>query len=140
MPTRTTHRSSKGTKLYAERDKSGAFEPDLHRLESALADRRGILHPAFIEATEEEDIHHAAVFEQDGAKKLIVEIEASQAGDDYFDAKVTVLSEMIKHHVEEKEHWNGLGEQRSRIRGFLPHDTKPITSSALISSPEPHRP
>jgi hypothetical protein len=37
------------------------------------------------------------------SKKLIMQIEALRAGDDYFDAKVTVLSEMIKHHVKEEE-------------------------------------
>ena len=34
-----------------------------------------ILYPAFLEATEEEDVHHEAVVEHDGAKKLIAEIE-----------------------------------------------------------------
>lgn len=41
--------------------------------------------------------------EHDGAKKLIAEIEAAGPTDEYFDAKVTVLSEMIKHHVKEEE-------------------------------------
>ena len=67
-----------------------------------------IFYPAFIEATQEEDLHHEAVVEHDGAKKLIAEIEASVPGDDYFDAKVTVLSEMIKHHVKEEEQRGGL--------------------------------
>ena len=30
------------------------------------------------------------------------------AGDDYFEAKVTVLSEMIKHHVKEEEQPGGM--------------------------------
>ena len=46
--------------------------------------------------------------EHDGAKKLIAEIEGMRAGDDYFDAKVTVLSEMIKHHVKEEEQPGGM--------------------------------
>jgi hemerythrin superfamily protein len=67
-----------------------------------------IFYPAFLEATEETDIHHEAEVEHDGAKKLIEQIEASGPEDDYFDAKVTVLSEMIKHHVKEEEQRDGM--------------------------------
>jgi hypothetical protein len=34
---------------------------------------------------------------------LIAEIAASSPDDEFFDAKVTVLAEMIKHHVKEEE-------------------------------------
>lgn len=67
-----------------------------------------IFYPAFLEATGEEDIHHEAEVEHEGAKKLIAEIESSGPGDDYFDAKVKVLSEMIKHHVNEEEKRGGM--------------------------------
>jgi hypothetical protein len=67
-----------------------------------------IFYPAFMEATEEENLHHEAIVEHDGAKKLIAEIQASGAKDDYFDAKVKVLSEMIKHHVKEEEQAGGM--------------------------------
>src|SRR6185503_8757311 len=67
-----------------------------------------IFYPAFLEATEEEDIHHEAEVEHEGAKKLIAEIETSGPDDDYFDAKMKVLSEMIKHHVNEEEQRDGM--------------------------------
>jgi hemerythrin superfamily protein len=67
-----------------------------------------IFYPAFLDATGDEDIHHEAQVEHDGAKKLIAEIEASGPDDDYFDAKVKVLSEMIKHHVREEEKPDGM--------------------------------
>lgn len=67
-----------------------------------------IFYPAFLEAAEDEDIHHEAIVEHDGAKKLIAEIEASGPDDDFYDAKVTVLSEMIKHHVKEEEQPGGM--------------------------------
>jgi len=67
-----------------------------------------IFYPAFIAATEDEDMHHEAVIEHDGAKKLIADIAASGPEDDYFDAKVKVLSEMIKHHVKEEEQKGGM--------------------------------
>jgi hypothetical protein len=63
---------------------------------------------SFLEATQEEDIHHEAEVEHDGAKNLIAQIEASGPQDDYFDAKVAVLSEMIKHHVREEEQREGM--------------------------------
>jgi hemerythrin superfamily protein len=67
-----------------------------------------IFYPAFLEATEDKDLHHEAVVEHDGAKKLIAQIQKMSAEDDYFDAKVTVLSEMIKHHVKEEEQPGGM--------------------------------
>ncbi len=50
-----------------------------------------------------DDLEHEAYVEHDGAKVLIAEIAASSPDDEFFDAKVTVLSEMIKHHVKEEE-------------------------------------
>lgn len=67
-----------------------------------------IFYPAFLAATGETDIHHEAEVEHNGAKKLIAEIEESSPDDEYFDAKVTVLSEMIKHHVKEEEQSDGM--------------------------------
>ena len=67
-----------------------------------------IFYPAFMEATEDKDLHHEALIEHDGAKKLIAEIEASGPDDDYYDAKLKVLSEMIKHHVKEEEQPGGM--------------------------------
>jgi hemerythrin superfamily protein len=67
-----------------------------------------IFYPAFLRATKDEDMHHEAIVEHDGAKKLIAEIEASTPDDEYFDAKVTVLAEMIKHHVKEEEQPSGM--------------------------------
>ena len=67
-----------------------------------------IFYPAFLEATNDKDLHHEAEVEHDGAKNLISKIEATSADDDYFDAKVSVLSEMIKHHVKEEEQPGGM--------------------------------
>ena len=67
-----------------------------------------IFYPAFIEATDEQDLHDEALVEHEGAKKLIAEIESGSPGDELFDAKVTVLSEMIKHHVQEEEQRGGM--------------------------------
>lgn len=67
-----------------------------------------IFYPAFLEATEDSDTHHEAVVEHQGAKNLIAEIRKSGPDDEYYDAKVKVLSEMIKHHVKEEEQPGGM--------------------------------
>jgi hypothetical protein len=56
----------------------------------------------------DEDIHHEAEVEHAGAKHLIDQIESAAPGDDYFDAEVSVLSEMIKHHVRQEEKPGGM--------------------------------
>ena len=61
-----------------------------------------IFYPA-CEGHVEQDLLEEAYVEHDGAKVLIAEIEAGGPDDDYYDAKVKVLSEQIEHHVEEEE-------------------------------------
>jgi hemerythrin superfamily protein len=52
----------------------------------------------------DEDLLKEAYVEHDAAKMLVAEIEAAEGqDDDFFDAKVQVLSEQIEHHVEEEE-------------------------------------
>ena len=62
-----------------------------------------IFYPA-CEGKIEEDLLKEAYVEHDSAKLLIAEIEAGNGeSDDFFDAKVQVLSEQIEHHVKEEE-------------------------------------
>lgn len=62
-----------------------------------------IFYPACLEAGVEEDMMDEAQVEHDGAKVMIIELLGKQSGDEYYDAKVKVLSEYIKHHVKEEE-------------------------------------
>lgn len=63
-----------------------------------------IFYPATREASEEtEDMVDEAVVEHASAKDLIAQILEMDPGDDLYDAKVKVLSELIEHHVEEEE-------------------------------------
>jgi len=62
-----------------------------------------LMYPACREAGVEDDMLDEAQVEHDGAKVLITEIMTQSPGDDFFDAKVKVLSEYIKHHVGEEE-------------------------------------
>ncbi len=61
-----------------------------------------IFYPAFRGKIEEDTLDEAYV-EHDGAKVLINDIEAGSPADDFYDAKVKVLSEEIEHHVHEEE-------------------------------------
>src|SRR5579864_1141022 len=55
----------------------------------------------------DDDLWHEALVEHDGAKVLINEIEKGSPEEDFYDAKMKVLSEMIKHHVKEEEKKKG---------------------------------
>lgn len=63
-----------------------------------------IFYPAVRAAGKEfADMIDEAVVEHASCKQLIAEIEAMDPGEDLYDAKVKVLSEMIEHHVKEEE-------------------------------------
>jgi hypothetical protein len=51
----------------------------------------------------EEDLLSESYVEHDGAKVMIAELLAGSPDDEFYDAKMTVLSEEIKHHVKEEE-------------------------------------
>lgn len=62
-----------------------------------------IFYPA-LEGKIDEDLLKEAYVEHDAAKVLINDIESGQGeSDEFYDAKVKVLSEEIEHHVEEEE-------------------------------------
>ena len=67
-----------------------------------------IFYPACREAGVESDMMDEASVEHDGAKTLIAELENGSPDDEYYDAKVKVLSEEIKHHVKEEEQRGGI--------------------------------
>ncbi len=67
-----------------------------------MAIEEKIFYPAVRQAIGEEDLMDEATVEHAGAKKLIAEIQAAEPDDALYDAKVTVLSEYIKHHVKEE--------------------------------------
>jgi hypothetical protein len=51
----------------------------------------------------EDDLRLESYVEHDSAKVLIAELTGSSPEDDFYDAKMTVLCEEIKHHVKEEE-------------------------------------
>ena len=61
-----------------------------------------IFYPACKEAVDEDQMNEAYV-EHDGAKVMIAELLGSSPDQQFYDAKMKVLSEEIKHHVKEEE-------------------------------------
>ncbi len=62
-----------------------------------------LLYPQAEEKIEEADLIDEAYIEHATAKDLIAQLEGMKVGDQYYDAKVKVLSEYIAHHVKEEE-------------------------------------
>jgi len=62
-----------------------------------------IFYPASRPFVDEQDTVNEAEVEHAAAKDLMCQLEAMSPDDDYYDAKVKVLQEMIDHHVEEEE-------------------------------------
>lgn len=69
-----------------------------------------LFYPA-VKFTIEQELNDEAYVEHDGAKVLIAEILAGKPNDNFYDAKIKVLSEMIKHHVKEEEQRGGMFAQ-----------------------------
>jgi hemerythrin superfamily protein len=62
----------------------------------------------------EDELYTEAHVEHDGAKVLIAEILSGNPDDEFYDASVKVLSEMIKHHVKEEEQRDGMFAQAKK--------------------------
>jgi hemerythrin superfamily protein len=61
-----------------------------------------IFYPAVRKAIKDNPLMNEATIEHASAKDLIAQIKVMDAGDEMFDAKVTVLGEYIDHHVKEE--------------------------------------
>ena len=72
-----------------------------------------IFYPA-VSGKVEDDMMNEAYVEHDGAKMLIAELMEGDVGDDFYDAKIKVLSEEIKHHVKEEEGRGGIFAQAKK--------------------------
>jgi len=62
-----------------------------------------IFYPAVRAAIKDDDLMDEADIEHAGAKNLIAQLEAMTPAHDHYDATVTVLGEIIDHHVKEEE-------------------------------------
>lgn len=98
-------------KAYDELVKSKADDSDKQNLAQQIctmlkvhtAIEEEIFYPAAREALKEKALLDEAIVEHASAKELISQIESMNPDDAFYDAKVTVLSEYIDHHVKEEE-------------------------------------
>lgn len=63
-----------------------------------------IFYPTLRGEIDDDDDLDEALVEHDGAKVLIAELLRSEPNHAFYDAKVRVLAEEIRHHVREEEH------------------------------------
>lgn len=62
-----------------------------------------VFYPAVRKVIHDDELMDEALAEHAAARELISEIEEMDPEDDLYDAKITVLSEQIDHHVKEEE-------------------------------------
>ncbi len=101
--------------LFAEfkklKDSSGATDDQKAKLVAQVCQEllihaqveEEIFYPAVRAAIDDQDLMDEAAVEHAGAKDLIGQLLRMTPDEDLYDAKVTVLSESIEHHVKEEE-------------------------------------
>ena len=62
-----------------------------------------IFYPRAREATKDDDLIDEAIVEHQSVKHLIGEIRSMKSGDELYDARIRVLEEMVKRHIQEEE-------------------------------------
>ena len=89
--------------LEADADKKALADKICLALKVHTTIEEELFYPPARQKTGDADLLDEAVVEHAGAKTLIAEIEAMQPGQPLYDAKVKVLGEQVRHHVEEEE-------------------------------------
>jgi Hemerythrin HHE cation binding domain len=112
-----------------------------------------LFYPACKGRMEERRLNEAQV-EHDSAKMLMIELQSDSPDDQYYDAKVNILSEEIKHHIAEEERPTSPGRAGQRQYSTLSQPTKGsktgtnreskggrsrFAGTALLSHPNPCR-
>ncbi|MGZ4485851.1 MAG: hemerythrin domain-containing protein [Nocardioidaceae bacterium] len=139
-------------KLFKQFEKAG---DDAHKTKRDLVDRiieelsvhafieEQIFYPVAREAVPETENHVLESLEEHHIVKWVLEeLRGMDPEDERFDAKVTVLMENVRHHVEEEEQeWfpevrkqmgrkrlQELGEQMEQAKAAAPRDPRPTAS------------
>lgn len=75
----------------------------IHELEIHAELEESLIYPAIREAIDDADMMNEAVEEHHLVHVLIAELKKLKPSDEKFHAKFCVLSELVKHHIEEEE-------------------------------------
>ena len=94
----------KYTNLQSDNEKESCVAEIIKELTVHAQVEEEIVYPAVREDVEDsEDMMDEADTEHHMVKLLMAELEDMKASDDHYDSKVTVLCELVKHHVREEE-------------------------------------
>jgi hemerythrin superfamily protein len=110
------------------RSRQGIADEALKALEVHTKIEETLVYPAIREATGEEDLVDEANEEHHVVTLLIKELKKMKASAEGYKAKFTVMSELVKHHIEEEEKemfpeaenadidWEELGQEAMSIK------------------------
>ena len=113
------------------RSRKGIVDEALNALEIHSTIEEKLVYPAIRKATDEKDMVAEANEEHHVVKFLIKELRKMKASAEGYKAKFTVLSELVKHHVEEEEEemfpqaekaavdWDALGQEAMKIKARM---------------------
>lgn len=113
------------------RSRKGIVNEALKALEIHSMIEEKLVYPAIRKATGDKDMVAEANEEHHIVKFLIKELRQMKASAEEYKAKFTVLSELVKHHVEEEEgemfpkaeqtnvDWDKLGQEAMKIKGRM---------------------
>lgn len=105
---RKDHKKVKGLfkkfkKTNKANEKKNIVETALLELEIHADLEENLIYPAIRGKLKDEDLMDEALEEHHVVHGLIGELKKMKPGDERYDAKVTVLGELCKHHIEEEE-------------------------------------
>lgn len=87
----------------SEQEKKNLAKKAMFELKVHAIIEEEIFYPAVREESEEADLVNEAIEEHHIAKGLIHELETMELDREHYEAKFKVLSESVKHHIEEEE-------------------------------------
>ncbi len=114
-----------------EQEKQQIVETALMELEIHAELEEKLIYPAIRPQMNDDDLMDEALEEHHVVHGVIGELKKMKPGDQRYEAKVTVLSELCKHHIQEEEEemlpkaekrdidWENLSEQVTKRRNQL---------------------
>ena len=96
-----------------------------------------VFYPAVRKAIKDNALMNEATVEHSSAKDLIAQIRSMDAGDELFDAKVTVLGEYIDHHVKEERGEMFPQARKTKLDLVKLAEQLQLRKQALMAEPAP---